>query len=304
MIFNNFGSRNRIVAGIELGGTSASIALSDGLGSFVFKKKGFPTKNPIDPKIPLQEMIDAVKATNKKIDAIGIASFGPVDIRKGNILETPKPNWSKFPLIQEVKKLLPNIPIVLDTDVNAPAYSEYLAFNDPNIKSIAYITIGTGIGLGLFADGHCYHGSMHPEAGHIIPKRIAGDNFPGICKFHDDCIEGLISAPALGKRKGIPYSQIANIPSTDQVWKYFTGYFARMIASCHLAYSLHTVVLGGGIITGEGRENLIDDIRIEVKKLLCGYVKEPIISLPHFGKDAGLVGACAIAMNPELFQTF
>lgn len=300
----HFARFSKLVAGIELGGQTAAIALSDKLGSLIWKEKGIKTSPPTDPKESLKNLSQHLSSQNKSIDAIGIAAFGPLDVKNGKVLTTPKPNWRNFPLIQEVKKIFPKVPIVLDTDVNAPAFSEFLAFNDPKIQSVAYITIGTGIGLGLFSDNKCYHGSMHPEAGHLVPKRIPGDLFEGNCPYHGDCVEGLISALALGKRNQVPPSEVKNFPNDDPIWKIFVGYTSEMIATCHLAYSLDAIVIGGGIVTAKGREFLIRDIEKEVKTLLKGYVREPIICLPHFGTDAGLVGACALALYKDQFQNF
>jgi fructokinase len=132
---------------------------SNEIGSLIWKKKGVSTAPPIDPRDSLKILADAVKETRIHPDAIGIASFGPLDAKNGKIAITPKPTGNKFPVVSEVRKLFPNIPIVLDTDVNAPAFNQYLAFQkvSKEIKNVGYVTIGTRVGLGIFSDNKTYH---------------------------------------------------------------------------------------------------------------------------------------------------
>lgn len=298
-------SEKKVVACLEIGGTTASIAIANELGTFLWKKKGINTANPRDPHDSIKEICDELKTCGFKFDTLGIASFGPLNIQEGCIGSTPKPMWRQFPLVQEIQKHLgSSINIILETDVNAPAFSEYLAIKqkDPSVVSVAYLTIGTGVGLGLYADGHTFHGRMHPEFGHYLVRPYPGDTYEGICPFHKGCLEGLISANAIAARLGISPDQLPNVSLEDPIWDLFTYYVAQSAAAAAYAYSIDYFVIGGGIMTGENRRNLFDEIQKKCNNMINGYITPPKIVPPYYSKDAGLVGATACGLYSQNFN--
>ena len=298
-----FGHKKKVCC-IELGGTTSAVAIATELGSFLWKKKGLPTAFPIRGEDAVKKICDTIKSCGHDFEAIGIASFGPLNIEKGMIGNTPKPNWKHFPLVEEIRsQLKTKVPIILESDVNAPAYSEYLALSkkDKNVKAVAYLTVGTGVGLGVFLDGHPLHGNMHPEFGHIILKEYPHDLFPGICPFHGPCIEGRISAGALAQRLGIKADQLKDVPNDDKIWDLFAYYVAAAATTAAYSYAIDQFVVGGGIMTGDGREFLYDKANNYCKDMINGYLAVPLIRKPVYNKDAGLVGAAACALHPEVF---
>jgi fructokinase len=288
---------------LEMGGTTCALAIADSVGSFVWKQRGLPTAAPVEPKQVIANIADAFKSSGYTFSVLGIASFGPLDIAKGCVGNTPKPGWGNFPLVSELQSHLPGVRIILETDVNAPAYSEYLAITQkvPGPHAVAYLTVGTGVGLGLFSDGKSYHGLMHPEFGHSIVGRYPGDTFEGPCPFHPGCIESLIAAGALAKRLGIDPSELSQVSNDNKIWDLFAFYIGESAANAALAYAIDYFVVGGGIMTGEGREFLFEKSNEYCVKLLNGYVPAPKICLPEYLRDAGLVGASAVAFHPEVF---
>ncbi|OHT11651.1 Fructokinase [Tritrichomonas foetus] len=295
----------KTVAAIELGGTSASVAITNELGNFLYKKKGINTAPPRDAAEAVKEIAEALKEPNIPFEAIGIASFGPIDIKNGKIANTPKPNWRQFPFISELRKYFGNdIPIIFETDVNAPAYSEYLALHkeDPSISSVAYLTIGTGVGLGAFLDDRMVHGRLHPEFGHTLIAPRKDDHFEGTCPFHGPCIEGLIATGALAKRLNISHEELVDVPVDDPIWDLFAYYVAETAAAAAYAYAIDVLVVGGGIMTGDNRGYLYDLANEHLKKIINGYIEPPVIRRPYYNKDAGLVGASACAFHSEVFK--
>ena len=152
-------------AAVEGGGTSWAVAIMQDTCDNIVERTRFDTTTP-------EETLGAIKAwlKERRFDAIGIATFGPVDANVnseyyGYITSTPKPNWAYVNVIGLLGVREMNIPFLFDTDVNAPAYAEYILDNDKSIESCAYITVGTGIGVGLVCNGKTVHGLMHPEAG-------------------------------------------------------------------------------------------------------------------------------------------
>jgi fructokinase len=292
------------VACVEIGGTSSAVAIADTLGSFLWKQRGIPTAAPLDPSAVVANICAALKSSGYSFSVIGIASFGPLDLANGRIAMTPKPGWAKFPLVAEFRRHCPGATVILETDVIAPAYSEFLAISTkaPGPHAVGYLTVGTGVGLGVFADGHSYHGMLHPEFGHLLIARRAGDTFAGTCPFHGGgCVEGLLSSAAIAGRCGVAPADLPSISNEDPAWDLFAYYLGVVAANAALAYALDYLVVGGGIMTADGREFLYEKANEYCKAILAGYVDAPIIRPPEYRKDSGLVGAAAFALHSEVF---
>src|SRR5262249_25672065 len=124
------------------------------------------------------------------LEAVGIGSFGPVDLKTGHITSTPKPGWQNFDFAGAVRQAL-QTPVVFDTDVNAAALGEARWGAAQGLTDFLYVTVGTGIGGGAIVRSRPLYGAKHPEMGHLrIPHDLARDPFPGCCPFHVDCLEG------------------------------------------------------------------------------------------------------------------
>jgi len=291
-------------AGVEAGGTSFSVAISeDPDTSKIIESSNFPTTTP-------EETLSRVVAwlKDRKFDALGVASFGPVDLdpssdHYGYITTTPKPGWGFAPLLKAFEHL--GVPIGFDTDVNAPAFSEAtIGGHGEKVTSCAYITVGTGVGVGIVVGGIPVHGLVHPEAGHLLVPRRQDDlhtTFKGTCPFHGDCVEGLVATGALAARLHIPASDLPKLPDSDPVWEITGHYLAALCVNLVLTVSPSVIVLGGGVMN---RECLYDIVRKKTLELLKGYIKSPqltpekidkYIVRSKFGNHAGLVGALELA---------
>ncbi|RHY38726.1 hypothetical protein DYB30_003011 [Aphanomyces astaci] len=165
------------------------------------------------------------------------------------------------------------VPINFETDVNAPALFE-AAFggHGPDVSSVCYITVGTGIGVGVCIDGKPVHGRMHPEAGHMFvplaPADIAA-NFQGLCPFHSSCAEGMAAAGAIAARTRVDRTGLHEIPDTDPVWDIVAHYLALVCVNLTLTVSPHVIVLGGGV---SKRQGLLGKIHTKVSKPLCPFI--------------------------------
>lgn len=286
---------------------------------------------------PHQTLLDCVDflLTHKPecgYDALGIATFGPVGVRAheketyGCILQTtPKPAWKGVDLLTPLKRACQgdaHLAILVDTDVNAPALAEYLeaAEQRPEISTVSYITVGTGIGVGVVVDGKCVHGRMHPEGGHIAVQALPNDSFEGYSWGVDNCpyrgrhtVEGLASSVALTERfeqmtsqKNLDRSVLKNLPDDHEIWDHAANALANLCASLMLTLSMEKIVLGGGLMK---RTFLLDKIRKHTVALLNGYLGEfseedlsSLITLSKQGDDAGLNGAIVLAKQALLQQ--
>ena len=287
------------IAGVELGGTKV-IALLWQDGAVVDELR-VPTH---DPDATFADLLPGLQRwwRDAPFDALGIASFGPVTLDQcaedyGCIRTTPKPGWSGAAVLP---RLLPHFacPIAIETDVNAAALAEYRWGHGRGADSLVYLTIGTGVGGGVLVGGRPLHGRLHPELGHLLLRRSPGDAFAGNCSFHRDCVEGLLSGPALHARFGVPAS---TVPAFDPRWDVVAHDLAQFIAVLVHGLAPERILIGGGV--GMNAPWLIERAPQLVLDLLGGYYPEMDVALlaqtikrPLLGDAAGPLGAIAVGL--------
>ena len=254
-----------LLGNIEAGGTK--FVCSVGNEKFEVKNSiTFPTTTPRDT---LQQAVDYFKQYD--VVAIGIGSFGPIDIIResktyGYITTTPKAHWSNTDVIGYLKSQL-DVPMYFTTDVNSSAYGELIA---QKIQNLVYFTIGTGIGAAAIQQGQFIGGISHAEMGHQFVKRHPKDlEFKGICPFHGDCLEGVASGPSLKARTGISGE---NISLDSEVWDIQAYYIAQAAISATLTLAPSKIIFGGGVMA---QEHMIARVRTHFKALLNDYVMTP-----------------------------
>ncbi len=250
---------------LEAGGTKMVCAIGDENGH-IKEMKTFPTTTP-EETMPL--LIGFFQ--QYPIEALGIGCFGPIDLNKmsptyGYITSTPKLAWQNFDICGVFRDKF-NIPIGFDTDVNGSCLGEMTYGAAKGLHSVAYITVGTGVGVGICVDGVLLHGMMHGEAGHMLVKKHPSDTFLGACPFHGDCIEGMCAGGSIEKRYGIKSYLLKD---TDIVWSYTGYYIAQLIVNLILTVSPQRVLLGGGVMK---QKQLFPIIREQVPQILNRYVK-------------------------------
>ena len=272
------------LGGIEAGGTKWVCAIGSGPDDLVATET-IPTTTP-------EETIGRAVAFFERegpVSAVGIGSFGPVDLRTGSITTTPKPGWASTPVAGPVGERL-GVPVAFDTDVNAAALGEHRWGAAQGVDTFCYVTVGTGIGGGAMAGGRLVHGLSHPEFGHLrIPHDLDDDAFPGACPYHGDCWEGLAAGPAIAARWGRPGVELAG---NEAVWRLEATYLALGLVGVVSVLSPERIVLGGGVMQMPG---LLQLVRAEVERLLGGYVTAGEIVPPALGARSGVLGAIALA---------
>lgn len=261
-----------LLGSIEAGGTKFVCAVGD--GDYRIKNQTvIPTTTPAET---LTATINYFKQF--KLDAIGIASFGPIEIRRhaddyGFITKTPKPGWSQTDFVGPIRQAL-DCPVAWTTDVNGSAYGEYVmaGLTNDQLDSLVYYTIGTGVGAGAVINGQFLGAVGHPEMGHVLVKRHPDDlAFKGICPFHGDCLEGLVAGPTFEARTGRPGSEV---PLTDPVWDIMSYYVAQAALQTTLTIRPDKIVFGGGVVS----EGFLQKVRRDFKTLLNGYVTVPALA--------------------------
>ncbi|TMW67054.1 hypothetical protein Poli38472_012170 [Pythium oligandrum] len=288
----------RRFAGVELGGTTWLLAIA------VNDPQNIVAQTKIDTTTPAETLVKAVEwLKTQKFDAIGIASFGPVDLNKesptyGYITSTPKAGWGNTEIVGVFKREFPGIPIGFDTDVNAPALYEVVHGGHGPISSACYITIGTGIGVGICVGGVPVHGNLHPEGGHMLVPPAEADiaaGFKGVCPFHGACIEGMAASGAIAARKGIDRRELESIPDDDAVWDTLAHYLAHFCVNLTLTVSPQVIVIGGGL---SKRNKIFERIHEKFEKIVNKYVPYPPVASyikPSFHDQIGLVSSLELA---------
>jgi fructokinase len=290
----------RLVGGLEAGGTKFVCAVGTGPDDVRAEARLATTT----PERTIREAIEffAGQSAQTPLAALGIASFGPLDLDPrsaafGFITTTPKAGWQHVDLLAPLRRAL-GIPIVIDTDVNGAALAEHRWGSGRGVGTLVYVTVGTGIGGGALVDGRPLHGLVHPEMGHVrVPHDRARDPFDGICPHHCDCWEGLASAPALAARWG---REPDTLPDDHPAWPLEAHYLALGLANVVFVLSPERLVLGGGVMR---RTRLFPAIRRELAALIGGYLRTPALGEsiekyvvpPSLGDRAGVLGALALA---------
>jgi fructokinase len=289
---------------IEAGGTK--FVCVAGYGPLEVPEGGrtvIPTTTPGPTLAAVSEFFDGITRQHGTLAGIGIAAFGPVDLDTrsptwGRILATPKPGWSDVSLVAPLERF--GCPIVVDTDVNAAALAEARLGAGMGLGSLVYVTVGTGIGGGIFVADRTIKGLLHPEMGHIRVRRDSRDiDFAGVCPFHGDCLEGLASGPAVMARW---HAHAGSLPEPHPAREILGDYLGQLAATVALMVSCERIVFGGGVVSG-GR--LLPYIRQSASRWLGGYLPiearaggfERFIMAPGLGDSAGAAGAILLAMQ-------
>jgi fructokinase len=293
------------LAGIEMGGTKCVCTLGTGPGD-IRAQETVPTRDPVTTLGAIADLLDRWQRESGRLDAIGIASFGPIDLRResptyGRIQSTPKELWRDCDVAGFFAGRI-RAPLGLTTDVIGAALAEGRWGAAQQLTDFAYVTVGTGIGVGLIVAGKPVIGLHHPEMGHIRIVRMAGDDWPGSCPFHGDCLEGLAAGPAIQARCR---RNSDTVPADDPVWESVAHALAQLAHLLAVSVAPQRILIGGGVATA--RPELFSRIRGLLTRSLNGYLDfrevaspeglERYVVPPGLGSGAGPLGSLAVAAD-------
>ncbi|WP_459853411.1 ROK family protein [Humidesulfovibrio idahonensis] len=300
----------RLYGAIEAGGTKFFCAVYSSIDEQQEPKHStrIDTKNPETtfPEV-LQWFRKIENQFNCKIVSFGIVSFGPICVDRsskqyGTILNSPKSAWTNFNYITNIHEQFPSASVNIDTDVNGSALGESNFGAGKGLSNVVYITIGTGIGVGIVINGKPVHGLLHPEGGHIRIPHIDGDEPGGNCPYHGACWEGLCSGPAIEKRESKPSSDIV----ASRSWERIANYTASAIVNIIYTISPNIIIIGGGVshCGSLGSEYFLELIRNFAIAKLNNYPSNGIYSAsmmqsyivkPSLGDNSGIIGASILS---------
>ena len=279
------------LGGLEMGGTKMVCAVGNEKGE-VLDRHVIMTAGPEETLSETTRFF-----AGKQIEALGIGSFGPIELNRGSelygyITSSPKKGWQNIDVLSYFRSL--NVPIGFDTDVNAACLGEVAFGAGRGLQNVIYGTVGTGIGFGVYLEGKLLHGLMHPETGHMLVDRQKEDEgFTGTCPYHENCLETFASGPSIEKRWG---RKAQELYEKEEVWELEASYLGQAMANCIMCYSPERIILGGGVMHVPG---LVEKVRRKTLQALNGYIqKDEIINridtyivLPELNDDAGIIGA-------------
>jgi fructokinase len=282
------------IAGVELGGTKCVATLAE--GRTIVDQVRVATTDPDETLAALVAQLD-----RWRFDALGVASFGPVDLDPasptfGFITSTTKPGWRDANVLGPLSGRAP-VPTAIDTDVNGAALAEIAWGAGRGLADFAYVTVGTGVGVGLIVNGSPTRGFLHGELGHVRVPRLAGDDWPGACPFHGGCVEGLASGSAIRSRLG--GRSVEAVGPDEPLWE---GVVHALAQLCHVivcAAAPRAIAMGGGVI--ERQPHLLPRVGRRLEESLAGYMLLPdpgtYVRPPGLGALAGPLGPIALALR-------
>jgi fructokinase len=299
----NVTRETRLFGAVEAGGTKFVCAIGDETGT-IHAESRFPTSDAVSTLAAVRDFFDERSRALGTLSAIGVGCFGPVILNRhsakyGFIGKTPKAGWCDIDVVGMLAREF-SCPVGFDTDVNAAAVAEHRWGAARDAENLVYLTVGTGIGGGVLVDGAPLHGLMHPEIGHIYPRRHPLDvNFTGVCPFHGDCLEGLASGPAILARCG---ADLLHLDAAHAQWEIQADYLGQLCAQLVLTLSPQRIILGGGVMA---QERLFPGIRLRMLHWLAGYIdcseilaaSQHYVVPPALGARAGVLGAIGLAID-------
>jgi fructokinase len=286
-----------LLGAVEAGGTKVVCAVGRGPDDFVDQTRIDTTH----PTTTIAAIVDFFRPHRASLAAVGVASFGPVELRAGradygSVTVTPKRGWSRTSLVRPLEAAL-DVPVGFDTDVNGAALGEGRWGAARGLDTYVYLTLGTGVGGGAVAGGEVVHGLVHPEMGHVSVRRLPGDGFAGVCPFHGDCLEGMASGPALEARWGGPAPDLEGDTLAKAV-SVEAHYLAEGLRTIVYVLAPERIVVGGGV---SGLSGLFEATRESLRLSLGGYPglqehhDDAFVSPAGLGDRAGVAGAFVLA---------
>jgi fructokinase len=293
-----------MIGAIEAGGTKFVVALAAPDGS-VIERARIATTTPDETFAAVRSFFDRTSAELGALTSIGIASFGPIELSPasadyGMITSTPKPGWTGASFVTALRGY--GVPLTIATDVEGAALAEATLGAGRGLETVAYTTVGTGIGTAIVRNGQPVRGFTHMESGHTQPPHDRSlDPYSGLCPYHGDCLEGLASGPAIAARWGMPLSEVGDPAAIDLI----ASYLSHLAATLILLHAPDRLIFGGGVMDTPG---LIEAMRVHTQERVAGYVAHPrlddglkdYIAAPGLGSDSGLTGAILLGRGALL----
>ncbi|MGI6344561.1 MAG: ROK family protein [Bacillota bacterium] len=305
--------------GVDLGGTRLRAGVV-AEGKLRWKTSG-PTEAERGPRHVLDKMQSMVEEAMRQseemgltIAGLGVGSPGPLDARTGVVFNTPNlPGWTAVSVAETLQQRF-GLPTFLDNDANVAALGEWLFGAGQGCRNLVYITVSTGIGCGVIAEGQLLQGEVGgvAELGHTCVQAAGGA--PCTCG-RSGCLEayasgtgmvrrlerrlGTTSQPSLLQGEEITPPAIALAARAgDELARGFlqeTSYFLGIgLSNAVTIFNPEVLVLGGGL-TALQTQLIEPALATMWQTILPGLGRNLRVTSPLLGEDSGLIGAAALA---------
>jgi glucokinase len=304
------------VLAFDLGGTKIAVAVVSEEGQLIatLKEKVDGAKGPDALFDQMARMAKAL-IENNKVEACGVASAGPLDPVNGLLLDptnfkTDQKSWGLLPILSELKKRVP-LNYLLENDAAAAAIAESWIGAARDVKNSMTITLGTGVGVGVIANGELVRAgrNLHPEAGHMIIEHIKSDALCGCGNY--GCAEAYLSGSNFTKQMRLSLSrpkltseELVNLareqnPEALAAFAAYGDKLAIFIFNLIMLFAPEVVVLSGGFSSAS--DLFLDQTTEHLKKRLVrhreGIDMLPVIKVSTFNNSSGLIGAAKLALK-------
>lgn len=318
----------KYVAGVDIGATYTRVVLADEDATIVDRVKfGTPKEDrlalPSAIACAIQELLERQSVHREKLKGIGVGSIGPLNVRSGIIIKAANLPLENVPIVEPLERAF-GVPTFLVNDCVAAVIGERFFGAGREHENLVYITISTGIGGGVYVDGHLLlgkDGNAH-EIGHMVldsEGRIvcgcgrkghweaysSGSGIPKLANliakneptlFADSLLASKTANPLTLSSKDIYEAAKAGDVFANLIVREASKYNAMGVANVVNVYDPSLITFGGSVAL-----NNVDLVVDPISKLLPDHVinRVPEIKVTPLGEDAGLYGAIALALGLE-----
>jgi glucokinase len=308
---------------VDLGATKTRIALCT--PSSIIDKQVYSTPKEGDENTIADFIASAIinkwRSLLGDVKGIGVATIGPLDIRRGVVVNSPNINIKRVELLRPLHERF-QVPVYVANDCVAAAWGERHYGDAVGVENFVYITISTGVGGGVIVDGELLIGKMGNahEVGHIVVDYnsdlkcgcggrghweafAGGNNIPRVASYFlekglfrgESELADLVSRGVKLEAKDIFSYYVRGDPLATMVVEAFIKATGAGLASVINAYDPEMITIGGGVFL-----NNVDLVFEPILKIVRDNVvtEMPIIKPTRLGDDVGLYGALALATNP------
>jgi len=296
------------IGAVDIGGTKIAVGIVSS-GGRILTRHETPTAASLGPQNAVERIAGFLRQemaeTGLGLAGIGIGSTGPVYPSTGEFGEVEfLPGWEGFNIINALGQIL-GLPAAIENDADAAALGEVAWGAGRNISRFVYVTVSTGIGVGLVFDGHLYRGvtGAHPEIGHMLldpagPQCTCGAHGcweimasgTGISRFWLEHTGEALSAEAVFAR-----AESGDLRALAAVQR-AASYLGMGLANLTTMFVPELIALGGGVM--RSRHLFWDGLQADILRY-CAYVPAELVRLvpAGLGEGAGLAGAASVWLH-------
>ncbi|MGP4065087.1 ROK family glucokinase [Oceanobacillus sp. M65] len=320
------------IIGVDVGGTSVKIGIISATGD-IYKKWEMKTDKSDggqhimeDVWASIQQNLSELNISSDNILGIGLGAPGFIDGDTGYIYEAVNIGWKEYDLPGHLKQLS-GLPVFVENDANVAVLGENWQGAGRQEKNVIAITLGTGVGGGIIANGEIVNGTngMAGEIGHMT---IETAGRPCNCG-RTGCLETIASATGIVKQamelieagnsesklvahyanhglltaKDIFNYAALGDQDASSIVHYTADVLGLVIANMGALLNPSKVLIGGGV--SKAGDQLLDAIKASFEK----YALERVSSIcdmrvAELGNDAGIIGAAFLVKQKVLHVSF